>query len=126
MAENDAKRILLIDDDEVFRMSTVRMLQSKGYEMLECDSGAKGLQLARQEKPDLVLLDLSMPGTSGHQVWTQIRRDPDLKAITVLIVTANDRDSDTFFGESLSADDYVKKPLIRRDFLKLIKSKLAA
>ncbi len=88
-------KILLVDDDPDFVKVTSRILQSKSYRVISATDGAEGLQKMRDDKPDLVLLDIMMPGMDGYVAADQISKDPVLSKIPVLALTS--------FSESLGA-----------------------
>jgi twitching motility two-component system response regulator PilH len=81
-------KILVVDDEPLLRTILRDMLEQGGHEVLSADSGAKGILLARAERPDLILLDVMMPGLDGYQTCTGIKRDPLLQHIPVLLVSA--------------------------------------
>jgi CheY-like chemotaxis protein len=81
------KLILLIDDDGAIRLSFGLALRSRGYRVIESDSGEGGLELARQQMPDLILTDINMPGGDGQTLLQQIRADPELSGAQVVLMT---------------------------------------
>jgi CheY-like chemotaxis protein len=104
-------RKLLIADDEAGIRSLVRMtLQSDAYEILEAADGAEALALARAHRPELILLDVSMPGLSGLEVCRVLRAQPETAATTIVMLTAGAQDSDREEGKAAGADDYFTKP----------------
>lgn len=104
-------RKLLIADDEPGIRSLVKMtLESGVYEIVEASDGVQSLALAKQHRPHLVLLDVSMPGMSGFEVCRAIRADPGLRDIRVIMLTAKAQDADIAEGKAAGADDYFTKP----------------
>jgi two-component system, OmpR family, phosphate regulon response regulator PhoB len=104
-------RTLLIADDESGIRSLVRMtLQRKQYEILEASDGEEALALARKYHPELVLLDVMMPGLTGFQVCRALKDDPATASATVVMLTAKAQDSDRAEGLAAGADDYFTKP----------------
>lgn len=102
---------LLIADDEAGIRSLVRMtLDDGGFEILEASTGREALELARKHHPDLVLLDVMMPDTSGIEVCRGLKDDPDTSTITIIMLTAKAQESDFEEGEAAGADDYFTKP----------------
>lgn len=102
---------LLIADDEAGIRSLVRMtLDSDSYEILEASDGDEALELARRHKPDLVLLDVEMPGQSGFEVCRALKEDPETSGVTVVMLTAKAQELDLQEGEAAGADDYFTKP----------------
>ncbi|HZA27772.1 MAG TPA: response regulator [Actinomycetota bacterium] len=104
-------RTLLIADDESGIRSLVRMtLQRKQYEILEASDGEEALALARKHHPELVLLDVMMPGLSGFDVCRALKDDPATADATVVMLTAKAQDGDRAEGIAAGADDYFTKP----------------
>jgi DNA-binding response OmpR family regulator len=104
-------RTLLIADDESGIRSLVKMtLQRKQYEILEASDGEEALALARKYHPELVLLDVMMPGLTGFEVCRALKDDPATASATVVMLTAKAQDSDRAEGLAAGADDYFTKP----------------
>jgi DNA-binding response OmpR family regulator len=104
-------RTLLIADDESGIRSLVKMtLQRKQYEILEASDGEEALALARKHHPELVLLDVMMPGLTGFEVCRALKDDPATASATVVILSAKAQDSDRAEGIAAGADDYFTKP----------------
>jgi DNA-binding response OmpR family regulator len=102
--------ILVIDDDELVSRTLQRALKLYDYQVMVAHSGTEGLHLARRHRPDLLVLDVIMPGTNGFQVCRQVRGDPLLKDIPVLFLTAKSKDEDKIEGFRAGGDDYLPKP----------------
>ncbi|HEX2916375.1 MAG TPA: response regulator transcription factor [Chloroflexia bacterium] len=102
------ERILVIDDDPAVTSLLRRGLGYEGYKVEVADSGPDGLALARDYSPDLVILDVMMPGMSGHEVLKRLRSVDD--KLPVIFLTAKDASSDEVLGLELGADDYITKP----------------
>ncbi len=102
--------ILAIDDDELVSRTLQRTLKMYGLNVMVARSGAEGLQLARRHPPDLMILDVIMPGLDGYQVARQVRGDPLLKELPILFLTAKVKDEDKIEGFRAGADDYMTKP----------------
>lgn len=134
MSENKlGKKILVIDDevDTVIYMET--LLQDNGYETVSANNGQEGLEKAKTENPDLVVLDVSMPEKSGMRFFKELKSDPDIEAIPVIFVTgvtgfAGDKDAlKNFIGSRSSIPDpegFFSKPIEREEFLKKVKELL--
>jgi len=115
-------KILLVDDDPDFVEATKAVLESRPYEIITALSGEEGLQKARAEKPDLVLLDIIMPGVDGFQVCQQLKKDPQLAKIPVIMITSfSERYMETSLavsqGLSLEAEDFIDKPVAPTELL---------
>jgi len=104
------KKLLIVDDDPGIR-GLVRMTLGRGdYEILEAADGEEALTLARRHRPDLVLLDVDMPGRSGVEVCRALRDDPDTAGFPVVMLTARAGPLDRKRGLKAGADDYLTKP----------------
>ena len=104
------KTILVVEDEgDILDLITVSLTR-EGFRVLGCASGEDGLALAREEAPDLIVLDLMLPGMDGLQVCRTLRADPRTRALPVLILTARGEETDVVAGLETGADDYVTKP----------------
>jgi CheY-like chemotaxis protein len=118
-------RILIVDDDADFAESTRIVLESKPYEVIVAVNGNEGLRKARQEKPDLVLLDIIMPVEDGFTAAEHLKKDPELAKIPVLMLTSYaTKGSGTGIPQSrgyeLEAEDYIEKPVSPDDLLAIV------
>jgi DNA-binding response OmpR family regulator len=104
------KTLLVVDDDNNVRALVRMALEGGGYQIIEASQGGQALKLARQYRPELVLLDVALPDISGLQVCRVMRSDPDLASILVIMLTAMTQPSDFGEGDDAGADDYVTKP----------------
>ena len=104
-------RILIVDDSptESFKISGV--LKRHGHEVLAAESGEQALQVARDLKPDLILMDIVMPGLNGFQATRQLTRDPATSAIPVVMLTSKSQEADRIWGERQGARGYLVKPV---------------
>lgn len=115
-------KILLIDDDPDFVEATKVVLESRPYEIITALGGKEGLKKAREEKPDLVLLDVIMPDINGFQVCQQLKKDLQLSQIPVIMITSfSEKYRETSIGMSqglsLEAEDFVDKPVAPTELL---------
>lgn len=122
-------KILLIDDDIDFVEATKIILESKPYEVIVAHNGQKGLQKAREEKPDLILLDIIMPVEDGFTAAEQLKEDPQLGKIPVLMLTgfAAKRGGTSIpvsRGYALEVDDYIEKPVSPEELLARVEKHL--
>jgi DNA-binding response OmpR family regulator len=106
----EAKKILVIDDDDIVIRTIERCLRSADFRITLAKSGVEGLQSARRVLPDLVILDVIMPGMNGYTVCREMRADPLLKDVPILFLTARSKDDDKITGFNAGADDYLSKP----------------
>ncbi len=116
------KRILVVDDERDLVDLISMNLQRHGYEVLTANDGKMGLELARKQGPDLILLDLMMPGLTGQEVATRLKGDPQTATLPILMLTARGEETDIIVGLSLGADDYVTKPFS----MKVLMARVAA
>ncbi len=120
-----AKERILIVDDEGDILELVRVsLEKEGYPTMCAASGEKALSIARAELPDLIVLDLMMPGIDGLEVTRSIKSDPVLKNIFIVMLTAKGEEADIITGLEIGADDYVTKPFSPRVLIARIRSVL--
>lgn len=110
-------RILVVEDEQDLQAVLAYNLKQAGYETLVTRLGAEGLKVAREQKPDLVLLDLMLPDVSGTDVCRQLKEQPGTRAIPVMMLTAKGEEIDRVVGFELGADDYVVKPFSMRELL---------
>jgi len=118
-------KILLVDDDKDFVEATKLVLESKPYEVIFAYNGDEGLAKAREEKPDLIILDIIMPVKDGFGAAEQLKKDPDLKEIPVIMLTSfSEKRGETSLsvsqGLTLEAEDYVDKPVSPQDLLERV------
>ena len=102
--------ILIIEDDPALLEVTSYNLQAVGYKILSAMSGDEGLRLAMSESPDMILLDVMLPGLNGIEVCQRLRADDKTKNVPVIMLTAKGEESDQLIGFTVGADDYVTKP----------------
>ena len=122
-------KILLVDDDIDFVEATKTVLESAPYEVIVAYEGEEGLRKARQESPDLVLLDIIMPVKDGFSAAEQFKKDPQLSKIPVIMLTSySSRRSETSIpvsrGLELEAEDYVEKPVSPQELLSRVEKYL--
>ena len=102
--------ILIIEDDEIVARTIERCLRGNDFHVNAANSGVAGLKAAHRKVPDLVILDVIMPGMDGYTVCKEMREDPILKEVPILFLTAKIKPEDAILGLSLGADDYLRKP----------------
>lgn len=118
-------RILIVDDSPTETYKFREILERHGHQVLEAANGADGVAVARQEKPDLVLMDVVMPGLNGFQATRQLTKGPDTAHIPVVIVTTKDQETDRVWGKRQGARDYLTKPVDESLLLEVISRCLA-
>jgi two-component system alkaline phosphatase synthesis response regulator PhoP len=116
---------ILIVDDEPDLVETIRFaLELEGYNVLVAVNGEEGLNAARQEKPDLILLDLMLPKLDGYKVCRLLKFDERYKSIPILMLTAKTQDKDRMLGKETGANEYLTKPFDMDELMTKIKSYL--
>jgi two-component system cell cycle response regulator DivK len=105
-----AKRILVVEDDTDNRRIVVKVLTVEGYEVLEATDGRSALATARKEHPDLIIMDLAMPGLDGWQAATQLKSDPKVADIPIIALTAFAMRGDEEKAREAGCDGYLSKP----------------
>lgn len=105
------KRVLVVDDSPTERFFLSDLLRKNGYEVITAESGEQGVALAKSEQPDLVLMDVVMPGLNGFQATRQLSRDPATQKIPVIMCTTKDQETDRVWGMRQGAVEYVVKPV---------------
>ena len=109
----EGTRVLIIDDSKTIVAALRKFLRSAGYETYEALDAESGLDLLREHKPDLVFLDIVLPGMNGFAALRAIRRDPMLRETPVIMMSGNEQAMEQFFGTRIGADDFMKKPFSR-------------
>jgi two-component system, OmpR family, alkaline phosphatase synthesis response regulator PhoP len=113
--------ILVVDDEPRIRELVDAYLRQEGYEVHTASDGPSGLAAARAYKPDLIILDVMLPGMDGIEVLTQLRRESD---VYVILLTARSEETDKLVGLTVGADDYVTKPFSPRELVARVKAAL--
>ena len=118
--------ILVVEDDHL-NMKLMRSILALGhYQILEASEAETGLELAARHHPDLILMDVVMPGQNGFQTTRQLSRDPVTQHIPIIIVTTKDQETDRVWAKRQGASDYLVKPVKEEELLALIDSLLKA
>ena len=124
MLSTPSKKILVIEDEPEMRRNLATILKLEKFTALAAENGRTGLDLARREKPDLILCDIMMPELDGHEVVQALRNEPALASIPFIFLTAKGEKSDQRSGMELGADDYLTKPVSKADLLGAIRARL--
>ncbi|MBN1264310.1 MAG: response regulator [Anaerolineales bacterium] len=117
MGEKNRRIVCIEDEPEMIDLVRL-ILIPKGFEVIGAEGGVEGLQTIRREKPDAVLLDLMMPDLDGWEVYQEMKADPEIKNIPVIVVTARAQSIDKVLGLRIAkVDDYITKPFGPQDLL---------
>ncbi len=116
------KRILAIDDDPAICKLLELELGKEGFAVSTCNNGMEGLNRAKKERPDLVLLDLDLPGLSGEAVCKELKKDSSTENTPIIMLTGKDTDADRVIGKVIGATYYISKPFDRTDLLKKVRA----
>lgn len=103
------KKILIIEDDKLLRQVISRKLSTEGFEVIEAEDGEQGLIKTKEQKPDLVLLDLILPSIDGFEVLEKVKKDPETSSVKVVILSNLGQEEEIDKGFSLGATDYLVK-----------------
>ncbi len=124
IVEKEKKTILVVDDEQSIMELLVFNLQKEGYNTLEAYDGVTAVEMAINEKPDLILLDVMIPKLDGISVCKKIRYALNISNIPILMISAKDTESDKIVGLEMGADDYITKPFQIREVMARIKANL--
>lgn len=116
------KKIMVVDDSPTERAYMESLLKKRGYEVVVVESGETAIERSKADQPDLILMDVVMPGLNGFQATRAITRDESTKHIPVIICTTKDQETDKIWGLRQGAKDYVTKPINEPELIEKIKS----
>lgn len=119
-----SKRILVVEDQEDNRKIVRDLVTTSGYELVEATTGEEGLELAESERPDLILMDIQLPGLDGYEVTRRIKANPGLRHIPIIVVTSYALSGDDKKAFAAGCDGYVTKPFSPRLLLAKIREYL--
>ncbi len=119
-------RVLIVDDSptEMFKLKSI--LEKHGHEVIQASNGVEGVNVAQKELPDLVLMDVVMPGLNGFQATRQLTKNSATAHIPVIIVTTKDQETDRVWGKRQGATDYLVKPIEESTLISTIQNVLSA
>ena len=124
MTSPNKKRVLIVDDSTTSLMWQQLLLKLEGYDTLTARDGAEGVRVAREQQPDLILLDVSMPAMDGFAACRSLRAAPDTKHIPILMVTTHSEMQKVLEGYESGCNEYLTKPLERDEYLVKVRSYL--
>lgn len=117
-------KILIVDDEEHIVELIKYNLEANSYKVLTADNGVDAIKIAKKEIPQLILLDIMLPGKNGNEVCKEIRKDPVISNMPVIMITAKGEEVDRILGLELGADDYITKPFSVRELVARVKAVL--
>jgi DNA-binding response OmpR family regulator len=106
-------RVLVIDDSATIVAVLGKMLRQNGYEVISAGDAESGVAIARKEKPDLIFLDIVLPGMNGFAALRQLRRDPGTQKTPIVMISGNMQATEQYYAQRIGADDFMKKPFGR-------------
>lgn len=115
-----AKKVLIVDDSKTERHVLEQIMTDAGYQIITADNGEDGVAKAKSEKPDLVLMDVVMPGMNGYQATREIARDKETEHIPVIICTSRGAETDKMWGLRQGAQEYLVKPISKQVLLQKV------
>ena len=118
-----SKRILVVEDQEDNRRIVRDLLLASGYQLIEATTGEEGLKMATTEKPDLILMDIQLPGMDGYEVTRRIKANPELNPIPIIVVTSYALSGDDKKAFDAGCNGYVTKPFSPRVLLAKIRDR---
>ena len=116
-----AKKILIVDDESFLRDIVSIQLKAEGYDVIQATNGAEGLEKAKEEKPDLIILDIMLPKMNGYEVCGALKSDSEYSAIPIILFSARSQEQDKKLGEKVGADAYVTKLFGSKELLAKVK-----
>lgn len=119
------KKLLIVDDSKTERLIIKEAVKNMGFEIYEAENALDGIQKADELKPDLILMDVVMPGMNGFQATKQLSMSEDLKSIPVIMCTSKNQPTDKIWGTRQGAKGYVVKPVNSEELISTINSVLA-
>ncbi len=120
-----AAHILIVDDSPTDARVVKNILEGQGYQTSEASNGEEGIQKAKEIQPNLILMDVVMPGLNGFQATRKITKNPETSSIPVVIVSSKNMESDRAWGLMQGAKDFLVKPVKREELLETVKKLLS-
>jgi len=113
-------RVLVVDDSTTVVATLRRMLEQNGYEVDESLNGEKGVEIAVNDPPDLIFLDIILPGINGFAALRQMRRNLRTREVPIIMMSGNEQATEQFYAQRIGADDFIKKPFSRAELFSRI------
>ena len=119
------KKILIVEDDPSFSRAINHIVEKEGYEVITASNGMTGLRMAKEENPDLLILDVMLPGLDGFEICSRLRQDPPTTELPIIMLSAKGQEADKTTGLKVGANEYLTKPVDRTLLLEKVTSLLA-
>ncbi|MDR5898426.1 response regulator [Halomonas vilamensis] len=116
--------VLVVDDEPNIVLSLEFLMEQAGFQVTTAEDGEQALESVKNAQPDLILLDISLPGISGFDVLEQLRGQPDTASLPIIMLTAHGREVEREKGMALGADDYITKPFSTQTLVEKVKTLL--
>ena len=120
-----SKKVLIIEDDPSFLRAVSHIVEKEGYNVTNASNGMTGLRMAKEENPDLLILDVMLPGIDGFEICNQLRHEPQTAKLPIIMLSAKGQETDKTTGLKVGADEYLTKPVDREVLLEKITALLA-
>jgi CheY-like chemotaxis protein len=117
-------KVLVVDDSRTVVYSLRTVLEQDGYYVMEAYDGMTAIELAKAHQPDIILMDVIMPGLNGFQATRKIRKDPSTHSIPIIIISATEQPTEQFWLTKLGANDFLGKPVIRGELFTKVETQL--
>ena len=115
-----SKKILIIEDDPSFLRAVSHIVEKEGYNVTTAANGMTGLRMAREDKPDLLILDVMLPGIDGFEICNQLRNEPQTAQLPIIMLSAKGQETDKTTGLKVGANEYLTKPVDRAVLLEKV------
>jgi len=120
-----SKKVLIIEDDPSFSRAVSHIVEKEGYSVITASNGITGLRMAKEDKPDLLILDVMLPGVDGFEICSRLRNEPQTTKLPIIMLSAKGQEADKTTGLKVGADVYLTKPVDRAVLLEKLTSLLA-
>lgn len=120
-----SKKILIVEDDPSFSRAINHIIQKEGYDVITASNGITGLRMAKEDKPDLLILDVMLPGLDGFEICNRLRHEPQTAKLPIIMLSAKGQAADKTTGLKVGANEYLTKPVDRVVLLEKLTSLLA-
>lgn len=123
-SQRKAAKILAIDDDYLFLEIVLMVLENAGFQVIGAENGQLGLQMAKEQKPDVIVCDIRMPGLNGYEVLSQLRQDPLTQTIPFIFLSGEDRNGNWCQASEIKADGFLPKLSSTQEIIQAVKAQL--